>query len=84
MTLKIYTKTGDSGETSLLGGVRVGKHDARSKRRHVHIQVLNELAARNVLRSGDVACLKFGCLADVENIGRAIRVSAPLGQCRGI
>lgn len=27
--MKIYTKTGDAGETGLLGGVRVKKHDLR-------------------------------------------------------
>jgi cob(I)alamin adenosyltransferase len=27
--MKIYTKTGDGGETALLGGSRVSKHDAR-------------------------------------------------------
>jgi cob(I)alamin adenosyltransferase len=29
MTLRIYTKTGDSGETSLLGGTRLPKHHSR-------------------------------------------------------
>ena len=29
MTMRIYTKTGDQGQTSLLGGTRVSKHHAR-------------------------------------------------------
>lgn len=29
MTLRLYTKRGDSGETSLLGGKTAGKHDQR-------------------------------------------------------
>lgn len=41
MAIRIYTKTGDSGETALFGGKRVGKDDIR-------VQAYGELDALNV------------------------------------
>ncbi len=49
--MKIYTKTGDEGHTSLLGGARVSKHDARIEA----IGAIDELnAALGVVRTSPV------------------------------
>ncbi len=53
--MKIYTKTGDQGETSLLGGVRVSKAD-------LQIQVIGEVDELNSALGVAIAQSKFGKL----------------------
>ncbi len=54
--MKIYTKTGDTGQTGLLGGIRVSKS-------HQAIQVCGELDEASSLIG---IALSFGLLADVS------------------
>jgi cob(I)alamin adenosyltransferase len=67
--MKIYTRTGDGGETSLLGGVRVAKDDVRVT---AYGEVDETNAALGVARSqlGDpVASLLAGVQKDLFAIG---------------
>jgi cob(I)alamin adenosyltransferase len=53
MSIRIYTKTGDSGQTSLLGGQRVPKHHLRieaygnTDELNAHIGLLRDLQQGN-------------------------------------
>jgi cob(I)alamin adenosyltransferase len=62
--LKIYTKTGDQGETSLLGGVRVSKS-------HICIEVCGSLDELNsvlgLVRSGEITGELNRILLAVQN-----------------
>ena len=77
--MKIYTKTGDGGETGLLGGIRVGKD-------HVCIEVCGSLDELNsmigLVRSGEIAEEVNSILPRVQNdlfdVGG--RVAACLGE----
>ena len=50
--IKIYTKTGDKGETSLLGGKRVGKSC-------LEMQIIGEIDELNAALGVAVAFLKY-------------------------
>lgn len=77
--MKIYTKTGDGGETGLLGGIRVGKD-------HICIEVCGSLDELNsmigLFRSGEIGEEVNSILLRVQNdlfdVGG--RVAACLGE----
>ena len=77
--MKIYTKTGDGGETGLLGGVRVSKS-------HLAIHVCGELDELNsmigLIRSGDIDSRLDAIFLRVQNdlFDLGARVAACLGE----
>jgi len=62
--MKIYTKTGDKGETSLIGGVRVPKHHLRIES-YGTIDELNSYIG--LLRSQDIAENDRGVLKKIQD-----------------
>ena len=79
--MKIYTKTGDNGETGLLGGVRVPKS-------HLAIHVCGELDELNsmigLIRSGEVHERLDSIFLTVQNdlFDLGARVAACLGETK--
>ena len=78
MTLKIYTKTGDRGETGLFGGARVPKDDARVEA-YGDVDELNSVLGMAVAASRDEE-LVAGLLAiqtDLFTLGARLATPAP-------
>lgn len=79
--MKIYTKTGDEGETGLLGGVRVSKS-------HVCIEVCGELDELNsmigLVRSGEISADLGEILLQIQNdlFDLGGRVAGSLGETK--
>ncbi len=67
--MKIYTKTGDRGETSLLGGARVGKDDLRVSAYGDVDETNAALGSARVLAGDDPRALLFGIQQDLFAIG---------------
>jgi len=62
--MKIYTKTGDKGETSVIGGVRLPKHHPRIEA----YGTLDELIAWiGMLRSGEQFCVPVTELINIQS-----------------
>ncbi|MEZ4998693.1 MAG: cob(I)yrinic acid a,c-diamide adenosyltransferase [Bacteroidales bacterium] len=63
--MKIYTKTGDKGETSVIGGVRLPKHHPRIEA----YGTLDELIAWiGMLRSAEQFCVPNDELIDIQSV----------------
>lgn len=62
--MKIYTKTGDKGQTSLIGGTRVAKHHQRIES-YGTVDELNSWIG--VLRSSDIEKQSIGMLAEIQD-----------------
>jgi len=62
--MKIYTKTGDKGETGLIGGTRVSKADLRIDA-YGTVDELNSWIG--LIRAGDVDIRQQGILAQVQD-----------------
>ncbi len=63
--MKIYTKTGDRGETSVIGGVRLPKHHPRIEA----YGTLDELIAWiGMLRSYEQSCVPRGELIEIQSV----------------
>lgn len=62
--MKIYTKTGDKGETGLIGGTRVSKADLRINA-YGTVDELNSWIG--LIRSGEVDARQQGILAQVQD-----------------
>jgi cob(I)alamin adenosyltransferase len=82
MTLKIYTRTGDRGDTGLFGGGRVGKDDVRVDA-YGEVDELNAVVglARAASPGSDVARLLEGVQHDLFSIG-AILATPDLEKMR--
>jgi len=63
--MKIYTKTGDRGETSVIGGLRLPKHHPRIE---AYGSVDELIAWIGVLRSTDQDCLPVSELITIQSV----------------
>lgn len=63
--MKIYTKTGDKGETSVIGGVRLPKHHPRIE---AYGSVDELIAWIGLLRSSDQNCVSTQELIDIQSV----------------
>lgn len=83
--MKIYTKTGDSGTTSLIGGRRVAKCDKRIEaygaldELNAHLGMLVSLTADEDVR---VFVEQIQC--DLFDIGSYLAADPPGNLCRGV
>lgn len=78
MTLKIYTKTGDRGETGLFGGARVPKDDARVEA-YGDVDELNSVLGLAVAAVGDgeIAAGLRAVQTDLFTLGARLATPAP-------
>jgi cob(I)alamin adenosyltransferase len=77
MTLKIYTKTGDRGETGLFGGQRVPKDDARVEA-YGDVDELNSVLGLAVTRlDGEIADSLRAIQTDLFTLGALLATPAP-------
>jgi cob(I)alamin adenosyltransferase len=80
--MKIYTKTGDQGETSLFGGVRVGKDDLRIEAYGTADELNAAIgAARAAGLVDEVDALLYGVQSDLFDVGAEL--ATPDAAARG-
>jgi len=70
--MKIYTKTGDSGQTGLQGGVRVAKHDARVEA-YGNVDELNSCLGLAITMAGpEISGLLLPIQSQLFNLGTVL------------
>lgn len=76
MTLKIYTKTGDRGETGLFGGMRVAKDDARVEA-YGDVDELNSVLGMALAASDDAEMVAGLRLVQADLFTLGARLATP-------
>jgi len=78
--VKIYTRTGDAGETGLFGGRRVRKDDARVEAYGAVDEANAQIGAARAASPAVVAALLGGVQSDLLHLGAEL--AAPAGPAR--